>query len=243
LYLRISGRILAPVQRTHESPPRLGRFELLGAWLRIWTPPRGAVIPPVPWRRLAWSAAVLVAALALVAVLVVPDMARDRAAARERERRAESAHHTAFLTSVDRTQTPHHGRGERDPGAGTPDATRIERRAALVSAASSTIRSHAAATTDKPIRDIACEPAPRTLDAVAPSDDLSRAAAGYDCTAVTATFGSSETGRGLIGIPFRLVVRFSEGTFAWCQIVPLGDRDRLTHPLPPACRQAGANRR
>jgi len=53
---------------------------------------------------------------------------------------------------------------------------------------------------------------------------------------VTAAFGSGATGRGLIGIPFRLVVRCSEGTFAYCRIVPLGDRDRLAHPLPSARR-------
>jgi hypothetical protein len=230
------------MQRTDQSPARLGRLELLGAWLQLWTPPRGAVIPPVPWRRLAWSAAALLAAVALVAVLVVPDMARDRAAARERERRAEISHHTAFLASVDRTQTPHHGRGGRDPGASALDATRIQRRAGLVSTAESTIRSDAAFSTDKPIRDVVCEPFPRTLDAVEPSGDLTRATAGYDCTAVTAAFSSKATGSGVIGVPLRLVVRFAQGTFAWCQIVPLGDRDRLSHPLPPACRERIANR-
>jgi len=227
----------------NQGPVPLSGWELLGAWLQVWTPPRGAVIPPVPWRRLVWLAAALIAAATLIAVLVVPGMARDRAAAQERERRAQIAHHSAFLASVDRAQTARYGRGKRDPGAGALDATRMARRAALVSAAGSTIRSDAATATDKPIRNVVCEPFPRTLDTVAPSDDLSRTTAGYDCTAVTASINSSATGSGLIGIPFRLVVRFSTGTFAWCQIVPLGDRDRLSHPLPSACRETGANSR
>jgi hypothetical protein len=219
------------------SAPPLGRLELVGAWLRIWTPPRGAVIPPVPWRRLAGIAAALGAGLTLVAVLVGPDTMRDRAAARERERQGEVVRHAAFLTSVDRTQAPHHGRGQLDPGPTARAATRTGRRAALVSAAGSAIHNDAASATDKPIRNVACEPFPSRLDAAAPVDDLTRSAAAYDCTAVTAAFGSSSTGRGLIGIPFRLVVHFTQGTFAFCQIVPLDDGDRLSHPLPPACRQ------
>ena len=35
---------------------RLGRLEVLGAWLGVWTPPRGAVVPPVPWRPIAAAA-------------------------------------------------------------------------------------------------------------------------------------------------------------------------------------------
>lgn len=174
--------------------------------------------------------------LSVIAVLVLPDMARDRAHERERQRRAEIAHHVAFLASVDRTQTPQHGRGDPDPGPSAPDQTRSAARAAQVSAARSGIGSDAANASDKPIRDVACEPFPRDADTVNPVDDLTRAAAAYDCIAVTARFGSSATGRGLLGIPFRLIVNFRNGTFAWCQIVPLGDRDRLTHPLPAACR-------
>jgi hypothetical protein len=60
----------------------------------------------------------------------------------------------------------------------------------------------------------------------------------YDCVAVTARFGraSDPGGRGIIGISFRLVVDFARGRFAWCRIVPLADPDRVTHPLPGACR-------
>jgi len=48
---------------------------------------------------------------------------------------------------------------------------------------------------------------------------------------VTARFDT-----GAIGVPFRLVARFRHGRYAFCEIVPLGDRDRLSHPLPDACR-------
>ena len=62
-------------------------------------------------------------------------------------------------------------------------------------------------------------------------DRLARPAAAYDCLAVQSRFDT-----GAIGTPFRLVVHFDTGRFAWCEIIPLGDRDRLSHPLPDACR-------
>jgi hypothetical protein len=31
-----------------EMPRRASIFEIVGAWLRIWTPPRDVEIPPVP---------------------------------------------------------------------------------------------------------------------------------------------------------------------------------------------------
>jgi hypothetical protein len=43
-----------------EGRSRLGRFETLGAWLRVWTPPRGAVVPPVPKGKIAIGAAAVV---------------------------------------------------------------------------------------------------------------------------------------------------------------------------------------
>ena len=57
----------------------------------------------------------------------------------------------------------------------------------------------------------------------------------YQCVAVTSRFGEGDQ-RGVIGIPFRLVADFAAGRYAFCRVVPLSDRDRLTHPLPRACR-------
>jgi hypothetical protein len=51
---------------------RLSRFELLGAWLGLWTAPRDVEVPPVPWRRIAVVAAVLVAAVGIAAAVLVP---------------------------------------------------------------------------------------------------------------------------------------------------------------------------
>ncbi|HWT91918.1 MAG TPA: hypothetical protein VN238_02905, partial [Solirubrobacteraceae bacterium] len=62
-----------------EPPPKLSPFEVVGAWLGVWTPPRDARVPPVPWRALAlWMLALLViggAAYAAIAPQV--DEAKD----------------------------------------------------------------------------------------------------------------------------------------------------------------------
>ena len=218
----------------------LGPLQRVGAWLGLWTPPRDAVVPPVPWRAILLGAAVLVAALGAAALLVVPQITDSRQAAQERERRAEAERRAAFLVMLDREQRPRRGQGRPDPGAGAAAARRVAARAALVEAAGSGIGADAHRRTGKEIRGVECEPFPRRLEESDPAAELSRTAAAYDCVAVTSRFGDAATpgGRGIIGISFRLAVRFGTGRYAWCRIVPLTDRDRLSHPLPDACRVA-----
>jgi hypothetical protein len=200
------------------------RIEILGAWLGLWTPPRGEAVPPVPWRAIAIAAVALVAALGTAAALVLPGVGANRHAAREREQRADAARHAAFLASVDREQRPRVGHGR--------PARSVPARRALLAAASSGIERDARHRTPKRILGVECEPFPRTVGGTDPVTDLSRAAAAFDCVAVTARL----PGGGIIGISFRLVARFDRGRYAWCRIIPLGDEDRLTHPLPEACR-------
>ena len=216
----------------------LGPLQRVGAWLGLWTPPLDAVLPPVPWRALGIGAAIVVAALGAAALLVVPQITDSRQAAQERERRADAERRAAFLVRLDREQRPRRGRGRPDPGGGAATGRRVAARAALVEAAGSGIAIDARRRTGKEIRGVECEPFPRRLDESDPAAELSRTAAAYDCVAVTSRFGEAGApgGQGIIGISFRLAARFVTGRFAWCRIVPLSDRDRLSHPLPSACR-------
>jgi hypothetical protein len=204
----------------------------------MWTPPRDTVIPPVPWRAIAAGTIVLLVLLGTAAAIVIPRVVEDRETASRRSQRAEAERHAAFLTSVGREQRPHRGFGRADPGADAPAARRTQTRTALVSSAESGIADDARGRTRKRIRGVDCEPFPRSLEQTAPANELSRPAATYQCVAVTSRFGSRSLpgGRGIIGISFRLIVHFDTGRFAWCRIVPLSDRDRLTNPLPRACR-------
>ena len=215
---------------------RLRRLEILGAWLGVWTPPRGAEVPPVPWRAVAAGAAALVVALGVGAALLIPQLSEDRRERGERERRIAAERHAEQLATADREQAPRTGRGTPDP-LGAPEARRTEARSALLAAAQAAIGTDAGRRTDRTIRGVDCEAFPRTLRRVVPVEELERPAGAYQCVAVTARFEQGDERReGIIGMPFRLVVRFKEGRYAWCRVVPLSDRDRLTHPLPAACR-------
>ena len=225
---------------SERDPGRLGRLETLGAWLGLWTPPRGTAVPPVPWRAIAVGAVLTAIVLGLGAALVLPELAENRQAARDRDQRADAERRAAFLARLEREQRPRRASGRPDPGRDASAARRAVARGALLAGAQDGIEADARRRTGRDIRGVECEPFPRTLEQAEPVLDLARPAAAYDCVAVTARFGDSESagGRGIIGISFRLVVRFDEGRSAWCRIVPLSDRDRLSHRLPAACRVA-----
>src|ERR687895_2317774 len=99
---------------------RLGRLEVLGAWLGLWTPPRGAVVPPVPKRKLIVGGTLLLLVLGAAAAIALPELAERREAARERERREAAARHARFLAKVHREQAPRRGSGQPDPGSDAP---------------------------------------------------------------------------------------------------------------------------
>src|SRR5258707_12851686 len=80
-----------------SADPRLTRWETVGAWLHIWTPPKGLEVPPVPWRKLALWGLVGVIVIGAAAAIAVPrinagkkagaaDVARQQAAADSAER-------------------------------------------------------------------------------------------------------------------------------------------------------------
>jgi type II secretory pathway pseudopilin PulG len=181
----------------------------VAAWLHLWTPPRGAVVPPAPWRKIGIGAAVLVVLIGVAAAILIPRANRHAAATRDREARADAARHAAFLAQVARTETPHLGTGD-------------------MAAAKTQI---AAAAKGRKIIGVDCEVFPRQVGKVVIKPKMT-----YDCTAVTARFDQpGKKQKGIIGVPFRLAIDTDARRFAFCQIVPLGDRDRLSHPLPAAC--------
>jgi hypothetical protein len=188
---------------------RLGFWGLVGAWLHLWTPPRDAVVPPAPWRKIAIGTATLVIVLGIAAAILIARASQHSAIRQDREARQEAARHAAFLAQVDRTQAPHIGRG--DLTAAKADIRRVARGHRVIG--------------------VDCEVFPRTVGKV-----VARPKMTYSCTAVTARFqqpGTNETG--VIGVPFRLAINAHRGRYAFCQVVPLGDQDRLSHPLPAAC--------
>src|SRR3954469_15049129 len=104
---------------------RLGRLEVLGAWLGVWTPPRGAEVPPVPWRAVAVAGTILALGLLAAAVLLVPGIVGNRERADERARKGAQQRPAEPLAAAEREQRPRTGTGPADSGPGAPATHRV----------------------------------------------------------------------------------------------------------------------
>ena len=218
---------------------------MLGAWLRIWTPPRDAVVPPVPWRLLVLGAFGATAVAAAAYVVLAPSIesgkvTRARAAelARDRLVRAEERRLTA-------EQAVREGRGAPAPPAAGATGEREARRSllALVEGAVDTDARGRVRRGELrgPILRTRCRPFPKTVRGEGAEIDLGRSVGRYECLAVTSDVSRpGEPRAGALGHPFRTRVHFPSGRFAWCKVNPrpgegnLG-RDLARVPLSPRC--------
>ena len=97
------------VARGGEKQQGPSIFEILGAWLRIWVPPRDVEIPPVPWRKLGIGFGVGALVLGGVLAVAIPriDEDKDRRSAEVRAERARAA--SANRERIIHVQRPLHG--------------------------------------------------------------------------------------------------------------------------------------
>src|SRR5215212_3961205 len=129
-----------PARRRERDPTRLSRFEVLGAWLHVWTPHRDAEVPPVPVRRiLTWT---LVGLLVLggASLLVVPAIQDARRRGDARDARALAARQAAERRAIERAQRPRHGHARRPPDlARLGNAERLRLRSSLLRTAQAAV--------------------------------------------------------------------------------------------------------
>ena len=218
----------------------------MGAWLKLWTPPRDVVVPAVPVRKLLIGTAIALVVIGAGAAILVPriDDRKDRQA-------AEAAREHAALVQRRRLQAIHeqqpraHRAADLAPAAGASEGEQVAARVALIGVVQDAItadakrrvqagemRGNPGATT--------CEPYPaRDPD---PQHDLSARRGVYDCLTTIRAIGATDTNvGGQLGYPFRAVVDFRDFSFAWCKTNPVpGERvvpdPRTVVELPKACR-------
>lgn len=188
---------------------RASRWEILGAWLRIWTPPRDVEIAPLPRRAAAGLAAVLAALVVAGILLVAP--ALDRAKQRETasEQRAQAAAtraKRARLRFDQRAQTARARAVARHYAAGREAAART----ALLRHARRSVERDARARVaagefEVPVRFVRCRP---QQGGAPPRVRLS-------CFAVT-----TQTTRVRVGQPFLVAGSLRDGRYAWCHTNP-----------------------
>jgi type II secretory pathway pseudopilin PulG len=213
------------IPMTQKSPhPRLTLWELVGAWLRVWTPPKGVDVPPVPWRKVAIggaAAALLVGVIAALAVPRIDSAKRDGAAERAREQAAADAAERARLRAdqkLHRLALP----------AGVAPVAALER--AITDDANARVR---AKTLSGPVLSTACE-------AAGPSTIQFRGSRVYKCFVKTAT-GLRGQGQDVLGTgyPFVATIYEAQRQVAWCKQNPhadeKGSRGDLRVKLSPVC--------
>ncbi|HEV3228004.1 MAG TPA: hypothetical protein VGY97_00920 [Solirubrobacteraceae bacterium] len=237
-----------PAQRPSPTAdaPRAGRFEVLGAWLHVWTPPRGVVIPPVPWRRLAAGGVVGGLVLTGLGLWLVPRIEQAKRNESRREQRQVAVFSAQERTRLARDQQLHRSRAARLPSLRAP-AGAHQRAAALVADLEASITADArararAGSLGGPVARTECQPYPpsaagagrRAPAGVAPASK-------YECVAVTGDIHAG-TGNiaGVVGYPFWARVDLRTGTYLWCKINPLpGERaagqQPASVPLPRPC--------
>jgi type II secretory pathway pseudopilin PulG len=217
-----------------SDPKKLGFFGKVGAWLRIWTPPKDVEVPPPPSRkRLAGMAILGLLIAGVLAALVIPPLQRGKEAG---ERREQAAHRETIRreqASLRADQRPRFADGRRPPGGDTPSARR-EARAQLERMITGDARARVKAGKLRgPVRETSCDPSFPT------ETTLSKRTGLYKCLVVTGRTKGS-TGAALsVGYPFVARIDYRRFSFAWCKTNPRpGEQagENLAHvKLDPRC--------
>src|SRR3954447_13945990 len=237
-----------PAGRRERDPTRLSRFEVLGAWLHVWTPHRDAEVPPVPVRRiLTWS---LVGLLVLggASLLIVPAIRDAKRRGDARDARALAAQQARERRVVELAQRPRRGHAPRPRDlARLSDAEQLQLRGALLRSSEAAVLADARRRVESgafknQVRAIECRKTPPGSDPKAPGAeaDLRERIGAYDCIAVT-RFIPNGADRGALGYPFRLVIDYGRFDYVFCKSTPVPGEQVIPDPksvvgLPQACR-------
>jgi hypothetical protein len=202
---------LSPNSTPAAQVPRelgLSRWEIIGAWLHVWTPPKGIEVPPVPWRKLATWGALVLLVLGAIAVVAVPRIDQGK-----KQGAAERARQQAAADSAERARLRADQRVHRlAVPAGVAPVAALE--AAITADAKSRV---AAKTISGPVLSTRCEAAGEAVIQF-PSSRV------YKCFVKTAT-GLHGQGNDVIGTgyPFVATIYTKERRLAWCKENPHAD--------------------
>jgi len=208
---------------------KASRWEILGAWLRIWTPPRDVEIPPVPRRSAALVAALCVAAIVAGVTVIAPaiDRAKQRSAARQA--RSDALFERRERARLARDQRPVSARAahvarlhQAGRLAQARDALLADARRRIARDARARV---AAGTLEGPVRSVRCRYRP---------DDRG-ARVRFACLAI-----SAQAAGATLGQPFTGAGSLHDGRYAWCHENPRPGEGAsgtgISVPLPAVCR-------
>lgn len=215
-------------------------FEIVGAWLHIWTPPRDVRIPPVPWRKLAIGTVVGAVVVGIALAIMIPriDSSKDQYA----------ADYAAFKEQVRQENV---ARINKAQAAKTGEALALlpakDASPAEVQAANAQLMDKMKADmyADAQARGKAGEIKPVTAPPTcerAQGTPTSGPIGVFNCFIQTTPIASGKRNMaGALGYPFRSVVHFDTFTYVWCKAELVPGEKLVVSPesaplLPPACR-------
>ena len=185
------------------SRQRLTRWETLGAWTGLWTPPKDVPVPPVPVRKLAlWGLAVAVV-VGIALAIIIPPVEHGKQVGAARLAREQAARVAAEAASLRADQRVHEAPYLGDPVAALKAAITADAKARV-----------AAGKLDGPIQGTDCNVA---------SADVARYPRSrvYNCFVATAANVRGE-GKDVLseGYPFIATIYFAGHRLAWCKKNP-----------------------
>ena len=184
-------------------------------------------------RRLRIAAGVVLLAAIALGVMLAPGIRESKQERARSEQRERAERRARLIRELEATQRPRFRRSDSvAPGAASAEE-RLAARAGLMDELTATVLADArrrvrAGTLDGSIQRTECKPFPRTVEGVGADQHLARRRGRYSCVAVTAEFKRSEASvGGVLGHPYRALVDFETGRYAYCKISgqpgPTGD--------------------
>jgi hypothetical protein len=201
-------------------------------------------LPPRRRRMVVIAGSAFLAALAIAAAVGLPAIhARQRADARAQAHRNALARQR-LLAGYARQALPRRGTGPAARGLHGAPAIAARRQLVTILQADIVADARARAVRTLDYRSAECSAYPKEVAQRPPQDDVARPTAVFECIAATADVGAGATTTGsIIGQPFRALVDFERGAFAWCMIVQRpGELSIGTGPVlavPRACGGRG----
>ena len=172
-----------------------------------------------PIARVAFVAVLLLAVgSAIVLLPAIQETKRETAAREAAERRTAQAERVRTLRAEQRVLRARAMAPPPPPDSAR--AVRIAARERLLGDIETRILADARARrlADR-LRRVSCNPFPRTVRGRDPRQDLRRRSGRYQCLAVTAEIAPTATNSaGVIGYPYRVLIDFRTGRYAYCKI-------------------------
>ena len=214
--------------RSDRYEPLPGVLELPGFLYRKLSP-RG--------RRIAQLvAALLVVALAAGIVFGLPAITTTKEERAAAEASADAKRRAQRLEQLQAEVRLRQGRGT--PARGLEGGAALTARRALAGELAAAVQQDAVARVQageftQSIKRVECERFPRAVDGANPADDLTSRTGRYSCLAITADAPKiANNERSSIGYPYRALVDFTAGRFAYCKVTGRPGEGSLVREVP-----------